>query len=201
MQWSEEDTEALRAFKDRIDCDDIKVKEQIKQILLNNRFIVHVLNNKELEEADAIPEDYFYENIKPFYLIPDVQSATNNYLCYEVTYRESESRTTIGYNNRRNPCVKVLNVIFYILCHQEDLRDEDTDVARHDLLASLIYDQFNYTTYIGGGRLRLLSDVASTTDNKFATRTLTFEQITDANIVKTVNGEPKIINKEFQSHV
>lgn len=188
MAWTEEDTNALRTFRHSVDSDDIKVKEQIKRVLLNNRFIVHVLNNKELAADDAKPDEYFYENILPYYLIPETQTSTKNFLCYEVSYKDVD---------RYNSTVKILQVTFHILCHHEDLNDEETCVARHDLLAALVQDQFNYTTYVGGGKLRLVSDVASVTDNHYATRTLTFEQITDNNIVK----HGKIINKEIQPTV
>lgn len=185
MSWTNEDKEALLAFKHSVDSDDIKVKEQIKKVLLDNRFIVHVLNNKELEEAEAEPDEYFYENIRPYFLIPETQTNTKNFLCYEVSYKELD---------RYNSLVKMLQITFYILCHQQDLRDKETGVARHDLLAALVQDQFNFTTYVGGGKLKLVSDVASVTDNDYATRTLIFEQVTDNNIVK----HGKIINKEIQ---
>lgn len=190
--WTEEDKAALLAFKEAIDSDDIKIKEQIKKILLDNRFIVHVLNNKELEEAEAEPDDYYYENIRPYFLIPETQSNTKNFLCFEISHRE---------NDRYNPTTKILQVVFYVLCHQEDIRDMETGLARHDLLAALIQDEFNYTTRVGGGKLKLISDVPSTTDSNYATRTLTFEQITDLNLVKTRNGVSTLINKEYQKRV
>lgn len=191
MEWdNEKDKEALLAFKDNIDSDDVRVKETIKKVLLNNRFIVHVLNNKKLEEADSEPDDYYGINIKPYYLIPDTQTESLNYLCFEVNYDELD---------RYNSCVKKLEVVFHILCYHLDIIDDETGIARHDLLAALIQDQFNFSTYIGGGRLRLVSDVASTTDKQYATRTLTFVQQTDNNVVKTRNGVPRMLNKEMMN--
>lgn len=190
MKWDKEDKAALLGFKESVDVDEVKVKEQIKKVLLNNRFIVHVLNNGELESADAEPDDYFNVNIRPYYMIPETQSNVKNYLCYEVGYDEV---------NRYNSLVKTLQITFYIMCHVDDILDKDTGIPRHDLLAALVQDQFNYTTYIGGGRIQLVYDKPSTTDNKYATRTLIFEQITDNNIVKTKNGSPRIINKDMQS--
>ena len=190
MQWDNvADKEALLSFKTAIDSDDIKIKEQIKKVLLNNRFIIHVLNNEELEKAEAEPDDYYGINIKPYYLIPETQNDVQNFICYEVSYEE------IG---RYNSTAKMLQVIFHILCRHENIIDEDTGVARHDLLAALIQDQFNYTTYLSGGKLMLVSDKPSTTDSYYATRTLIFQQITDNNLVKTRNGVPKLINKEVQ---
>lgn len=65
MQWTDKDVEFLRQFRHTVDYDGIKVKERVKEILLDNRFIIHVLNNKELEDNDAEPADYFGINILP----------------------------------------------------------------------------------------------------------------------------------------
>lgn len=190
MEWTQEDRQALLSFRHTIDSDDIKVKEQIKQVLLNNRFIIHVLNNIELEEADAEPDDYFNVNILPYYMIQPIQTNVQNYICYEVNYDEMM---------RYNKNIKTLEIIFHILCEQKNVIDKETGIAKHDLLAALIQDQFNYTNLIGGGKIRLVSDVASVVDSKYAARTLTFQQITDNNLVKTKNGTPKLANKEVHT--
>lgn len=186
MEWTTDDRDRLLSFRDIIDCDDIKVKEQIKQVLKDNRYIAHVLNNKELEKQDAEPEDYFGVNILPYYMIPDAQHNTQNYLCYEVSYNELD---------RYNSSVKNLQIIFYILCHNNDIIDKETGIARHDLLAALVYDQFNYTNYFGR-KIKLISDKPNTTDNSYSSRALIFEQITDNNLVKTKNNTPILANKD-----
>ena len=183
--WCEEDKKALLEFKEAIDSDDIRIKEIIKEKLLDNRFIIHVLNNKELEESDAEPDEYYGTNILPYFIVPDVQTDTKNYLCYEISYNELE---------RYNSSVKLLQLIFHILCHKEDIDDEDTGIARHDLLAALVMDQFNFSNYFGQ-KVRLVSDRPTTTDSNYPTRTLVFEQITDNNLVKSRNGIPMLANK------
>ena len=65
MQYINEDVSYLRTFRDNVDYDGIKVKQQIKTLLLNNKHILHVLNNEELERANAEPDDYFNVNIYP----------------------------------------------------------------------------------------------------------------------------------------
>lgn len=197
MLWTDADRQNLLDLKNAVDSDDIKVKEQIKQVLLNNRYIIHVLNNKDLEDSDANPDDYFNVNILPYYLIAPTQTDTQNFICYEVSYEELD---------RFNPAFKKLQIVFYILCHQQDLIDEDTGLARHDLLAALIQDQFNYTTYIGGGKIKLISDKPSVTDTNYATRTMIFEQYTDNNLVKSntldihnkLKNTARFANKDIQ---
>lgn len=197
MLWTDADRQNLLDLKNAVDCDDIKVKEQIKQVLLNNRYIIHVLNNQELEDSDANPDDYFGVNILPYYLIAPTQTDTQNFICYEVSYEELD---------RYNSAFKKLRIVFYILCHQQDIIDDETGLARHDLLAALVQDQFNYTTYIGGGKIKLISDKPSVTDTNYATRTMTFEQYTDNNLVKSntldihnkLKNTARFANKDIQ---
>ena len=106
MKWTKEDTDFLLSFKDTTDNDDVKVKEKIKRVLLDNRYIVHALNNKELEQTDAEPEDYFGVNIVPYYVMQPIQHNVNNYICYEVTCKEID---------KYNANVKELLIVFYII--------------------------------------------------------------------------------------
>ena len=188
----EECLKSLLQFKDILDSDDIKVKEKIKKILLDNQLIIYALNNKDLEEEEAEPEDYYGVNILPYYMINPVQHNVQNYLCYEVRYDMAQSYQYSKSHNSLNPTVKTLSIIFTILCHHRDLIDEETGIARHDLLAALVQDQFNWSSEFGS-KIMLVSDVPSVVDNNYACRTLSFEQTTDNNIVKTV---PEYIDKD-----
>ena len=186
--------ETLLQFKGDIDSDDIKVKETIKRILLDNKLIIYALNNKELEDEEADPEDYFGVNILPYYMISPVQHNVQNFLCYEVRYDMAQAYQYSKSHNSLNPTVKTLSIIFTILCHHRNLVDEETGIARHDLLAALVQDQFNWSSEFGS-KIMLVSDVPSVVDNNYACRTLSFEQTTDNNVVKTTDGIPRLINK------
>ena len=107
--------ETLLQFKGDIDSDDIKVKETIKRILLDNKLIIYALNNKELEDEEADPEDYFGVNILPYYMISPVQHNVQNFLCYEVRYDMAQSYQYSKSHNSLNPTVKTLSIIFTIL--------------------------------------------------------------------------------------
>lgn len=191
MEWTDKDRQFLLSFKEDVDYDGIKIKEQVKKVLLNNNYIIHVLNNKSLESADAEPADYFGINILPYYLIPETQSNTKNFLCY-----------TVGYKNlsKGNSILKLLQITFVVLCHQEDIIDKETGIPRHDLLGALIQDQFNYTTYMGK-KIELISDLEAVTDDDYSTRTLVFEQITDNNVIKTRDKVSRFANKDIQAQV
>jgi len=188
MEWTNEDKQHLLSFKDVVDCDDIIMKERIKKVLLDNKYIIHVLDNKELEKVDAEADDYFGINILPYYMVTPTQHNVKNYICYEVSYDKTyESKTH-----------KRLRIVFNVICEQKDIIEKETGIARHDLLAALIQDAFNYTNYLGYKAV-LVSDTASSIDNDFASRILVFEQYTDNNLVKTKDGVSILANKELHT--
>ena len=114
MTWTEKDRERLLIFKDRPDNDDIKVKEKIKQVLLDDKYILHALDNKELEplvEDDGTNADAYYGiNILPYYLVSPTQSSASAFICFETSF---EKRRYDANKERKN-----LNIIFYFLVFQ-----------------------------------------------------------------------------------
>ena len=196
MTWTENDTNRLLVFKDKCDSDEIRVKELIKQILLNDKYIIRVLDNQELEknvEDDGTGVDeYFGVNILPFYNITPTQSSTSAFICYEVACEKDRFAKNLGQ--------KQLSIIFYVLVDQKLIYDRDTGIARHDLLAALIQNRFNYTNYFGR-KIQLISNVPSVTDNQYSCRTMIFKQITDNNVVKTFEQdgvfETRFANKDI----
>lgn len=187
MNYTDSDIAYLRSFRNSLDYDGIKVKQQIKKMLLNNKHIIHVLNNKELEEAEAEPDDYYGINILPYYIIAPTQTSVQNFLTFQVSY------TSIPQYNKQT---KFLQVIFIILCEQDNIIDRDTSLPRHDLLAALVQDQFNHQKLFGSP-LMLVSDRELVVDTNYAARELTFEQIADNNLVRTRNGIPRLSNKDL----
>jgi hypothetical protein len=195
-QWTTEDSKRLASLKYVTDNDNIRIKEIIKQKLLANDDIIHVLDNEHLKQVDAENDEYFWVNILPFYLIPDAQTDSQNYICYSVGYENMERNFT---NSSRtyNDLQRHLHVVFVILCEKKNIKDRDTGIARHDLLAALIQNEFNFTNFFGR-KIELISDNETTVDNNYLCRTLVFSQVTDNNITKTQYGHPtKIINKEI----
>lgn len=195
MTWTDSDVQRLLLFKDRCDADEVRVKEIIKRILLEDKYILHVLDNKELEkdlEDDGTGADaYFGVNILPFYNIAPTQSTTSTFICYEV----STEKDRYAKNNGQ----KKLRIIFYVLVDQKVIFDVDTGIAKHDLLSALIMNKFNYTNYFDR-KIHLISNVPSVTDNQYSCRTLIFEQQTDDNVVKTFDMgygfETRFANKD-----
>lgn len=185
MKWTKADRDHLLQYRKVLDDDNTKLKEEIKSLLVNNKYICHVLNNTELEESDAEPEEYFGESIFPFYIIPEVQSKVNNYICFETGFKET--------NWRDHRTSKQQQIVFYILCDVKNGIDKETGLARHDLLGALINEAMCQTIF-SGGRAHLESDTPGATDKSYILRTLVYEINTDANLVKTINGATQFVN-------
>ena len=196
----------LRAYADNPDDDNIRYKEKIHDALLRNAELLYALNNEELE-SELFDEDnnllidketgellgevdrYFGDNsnIRPYLFIPETQTDVKHYVCYQVMFDELPR-----YNNTTQ---KYTNVTFNIFVNGKDRTDKLTGIPRHDLIASIIREKFNWSN-IFGMQTHLISSKESVTDNNYLVRTLIF-QITDVNsITYTPLGEKaSYINK------
>ena len=197
----------LRAYADTPDDDNIKYKDIIRKALLSCPELLYALNNKELE-SELFDEDgnllidkdtgellgevdrYFGDNsnIRPSLFIPDTQTTVNSYMCYQVMFDELPKYQNI---------YKYNEIIFNIFVNGKDRTDKLTGIPRHDLIASIIRERFNWSS-IFGMQSKLISSKESITDNDYVVRTLIF-QIEDTNsIVYTPFDENSYIrNNEY----
>lgn len=189
MEITQEQIQELRNLKTLVDSDDIRYKEIIKKTLINNELLIYLLNNKELEDIGADPSDYLGVNILPYYIIHPTQHNVSNFICYEVETRELE---------RHNSTMKMQRIIFYILCEEKNNIEKKTGIARHDLIAALLINDFNWTNLFTN-KLHIISNVPSVVDNDYACRTLIFEQSTDNNLAKTIGGNTSMINRNINA--
>ena len=191
MKYTQTDIQYLQSFRDNIDYDPIKCKQQVKELLLNNKHIIHVLNNEELEAVDAEPNDYFNVNIYPLYVIKPIQHNVQNFITFQV------GSTDIPQYDKTK---KYLQITFIILCNIGNIIEKDTSLPRHDLLGALIQDQFNYTN-ICGKKIKLVEDKEIVTDNDYVGRQMIFEQYVDNNLVRTRDGKARFSNKDLYAQV
>ena len=198
--------EKLRAYATTPDDDNIRYKEKIKHALLNCPELLFALNEKNLEselfyESDNgqvvlnISEDgellgevdrYFGDdsNIRPYLFIPETQADVRHYVCYEVDFDEIP---------RYNKNQKYIEVSFNIFVNGRDVIDKNIGVPRHDLIASIIREKFNWSN-IFGAQTKLVSSKESVTDKNYLVRTLIFQNVDTNSIVETNNGITSVIN-------
>jgi hypothetical protein len=128
--------------------------------------VIKFLNNKELEDVNADPEDYFNVNILPYIRIPGTLDKVKNFICFSVDDVE---------DSRKNEVMKIQYIQFVIFCHGDDI-DTGLGIPRHDLLSYFIRDIFNWTNMFGL-QFKLIYNQESTTDTHFSCRKMKFEAI------------------------
>ena len=191
----------LRAYKTTPDDENIQYKKKIEKALMLNPCLLYTLNEKSLEselfdddgninwewnedtkEYEPLGEwDRYFggtSNIRPYLFIPDTQTEVKHYICYQVSFDEMP---------RYQDTLKYTNVTFTIFVHGNDRNDKLTGIPRHDLIASIIRERFNWSN-IFGMQTHLVSSKESTTDNNYIVRTLVFQVVDTNGIVKTANG-------------
>ena len=197
----------LRAYANTPDDDNIKYKNIIKNALLNCPELLYSLHDEELESelfddngnlymdeetGNLLGEvdRYFGDNsyIRPNLFIPDTQTTVNNYVCYQVMFDELP---------RYGKIQKYTEITFTIFVNGKDRTDKVTGVPRHDLIASIIRERFNWSN-IFGMQTHLISSKESVTDNNYLVRTLIFQVLDLNGIVNTPYGDETYIrNNEY----
>ena len=192
----------LRAYKTTPDDENIQYKKKIEKALMLNPCLLYTLNEKSLEselfdddgninwkwnedtkEYEPIGEwDRYFgsnSNIRPFLFIPDTQTEVKHYICYQVAFDETP---------RYQDTLKYTTITFTIFVHGNDRYDKLTCIPRHDLIASIIRERFNWSN-IFGMQTHLVSSKESTTDNNYLVRTLVFQVVDTNGIYKTSNSK------------
>lgn len=201
----------LRAYKTTPDDENIQYKKKIEKALMLNPCLLYALNEKTLE-SELFDEDgninwewnedtkeheplgewdrYFgsNSNIRPFLFIPDTQTEVKHYICYQVSFDETP---------RYQDTLKYTTITFTIFVHGNDRMDKLTRIPRHDLIASIIRERFNWSN-IFGMQTHLISSKESTTDNNYLVRTLVFQVIDTNGIVNTTNGKTNLGNYQLR---
>ncbi len=199
--------EKLRTYSSTTDDDNIRYKEIIKTELLKCPELLYALDEKKFEEElftkdgkinvddNGQPlgqwEDFFgaNSNIRPFINFPETQTNVNNYLCYQVGFDALPSSAS--------SLKKYTEIIFTIFANGKDGIDKYTGIARHDLIASILREKFNWSS-IFGMEAKLIYSRESLTDNTYLTRVLKFE-IEDLNGISYTpfKEESYIRNNEY----
>ena len=197
----------LRAYKTTPDDENIQYKKKIEKALMLNPCLLYTLNEKSLEselfdddgninwkwnedtkEYEPLGEwDRYFgsdSNIRPFLFIPDTQTEVKHYICYQVSFDETP---------RYQDTLKYTTITFTIFVHGNDRVDKLTMIPRHDLIASIIRERFNWSN-IFGMQTHLISSKESTTDNNYLVRTLVFQVVDTNGIYKTSNSKTSIVN-------
>ena len=141
-------------------------KRKILEDLYKDSDIIEILNNKELQAANACPEDYYNVNIYSFLKIPDAQSKVKNFICFEV------NDTDIVDSNK---IMSSKQIMFRAICHKDDV-NTIWGINRQDLLAALIKERFQWSNILGTQLVKTY-DSGKVAENGYYYRNMYFEQI------------------------
>ena len=173
----------LRAYRRTPDDDNIVYKQKIEKALLSNPYLLYALNEKDLEselfnDKGNINWEWDEKNKK-----------------YEPL---GEWDRYFGSNSNIRPFLFIPDTQTKV--HGDDRMDKLTGLPRHDLIASIIREQFNWSN-IFGLQTKLISSKESMTDNNYVVRTLVFQIYYDINgITYSPFGEQSYIrnNESWQ---
>lgn len=149
----------------KVDDDIISMKRKIKQILLSDPDLIEALNNPDIDVNS--PDEYFNTNIFSFIRIPGTQETVRNFVCYAVNDIEA---------SEMNSVIKTQYIQFTVICHLYDMKTQ-YGIDRHDLLAYIIRDLFNWTN-VFGLQFKLITNKEQIFDSDYYGRTLQFEALT-----------------------
>lgn len=196
----EELLEKLRSYAYTPDDDNIRYKKKIEDALLGCPELLYALNNPDLENelfnedgslnVDGEWDRYFGKdsNIRPYLYIPQTQNVVQHFICYQ-TYFDSAPR----YNSKE----KYGEIKFTIMVDGRDPIDTLTGLARHDLIASIIRERFNWSN-IFGTQCSITEVNEGLTDSHYLLRTVIIQLTTLKDIVNTSNGKTSTYNYMFR---
>lgn len=184
MGLTEKDLDYIRSFKESTDDENVRFKNVITKALLENKYIIHALDNRKLDEDD--PDSYYLENIFPTFVLPNTIVDAENYICYDTK--------VINTSIRNNKIIKTHYIIFHVLCDIKNVFDKESGICRHDLICALIKDMFNWSQDFGHQSV-IIEETPTVTDDKYSTRTITFSVETTNSIARGPVGASRVINR------
>lgn len=186
----------LQSYMTNPDDDTIRLKEKIKEMLLSCPQLLWALHNEEYEselfnEDGTLNEtgewDVYYGDtslIRPFLFIPETQDVVANYICYQTSTDE---------NMRYNSEMKYFIITFTIIVHEKDSMDEQTGIARHDLIGSIIRELMAWSSVTVAHAVPIYES-ESVTDSNYITKVLRYQATMPNNLV-VMDGKPSFVNK------
>ena len=153
-----------------------RYKYKIMQLLTSNQDILRALHNADIDNGDEeLNGDlYRYVNIFDFMRLPDFQHEVKNYICFEVndsTYGDYATRS----------------IVFRAVSHEDDCKT-DWGIARHDLLASIIKNEFDWSN-VFGFHVKKVSDNGHVVDSGYYYREIVYETTVTNNLYAKLNNK------------
>ena len=159
--------------------DIVRLKHKIMQELTSNVDLLRALHNNELEAKivnwDNPNGDIYRDvNIFDFLKLPSLKDEIFNYVCFEAIM-------TSSYNND----FIITDIIFRSVSHANDMKT-DWGIQRHDLLALIIKNEFDWTNKLGMTLVKI-SDDGKIGEDDFYYREIVYEAMIPNNHYNKLN--------------
>lgn len=145
-----------------VDDDIITAKRLIREKLYQDPDVIEALHNPDLDPDE--PDQYVDVNIFDYIRIPGTTTEVKNFICFDVKQKR------LSYTNDH---MKVQQYVFMIFAHEDDIKTE-YGMSRHDLLAYLIRDLFNYSN-IFGTQITEIENTPGISETHYSSRTIVFQ--------------------------
>ena len=165
--------------------DDIdSYKYIIMDILIKNQDILKTLHNTDFEQEDKkinglLNGDLYRDvNIFNYLKIPETQSVVKNFICFEVDDIEQV---------RYNEILITKQITFRTVAFEDDVKT-DWGIARQDLLAMIIKNEFDWSN-VFGMHISKVYDKGRISEDGYYYREIVYETTVANNLVnKAKNG-------------
>jgi hypothetical protein len=147
--------------------DVIKDKNKIMNQIIAIPDVYTVINNTDITTAEAMRDKNIFSRMK----IPNTTLTVKNYICFD--YSSKTYSTDVVF--------KTVYIGVACICYGSDANIKTPYGNRHDLLAGIIIDAFNWSNFLGF-QLELVSDVESVLEKDYYCRTLQFKNMTTNNL-------------------
>lgn len=142
--------------------DNITYKNKIMNKLCSIADIVTLINNPNINQnnPDKMRETHIFSRMK----MPNTTLTAKNYICFDFNSKIYS----------RNEVLKNITIHIGIICHEDEINTIWGN--RHDVLAGVITDAFNWSDFLGF-ELEQISDKEDILEKEYYARTLTFQNL------------------------
>lgn len=147
-------------------------KQMILERLLSDSDLLETLNNPQLDIDD--PDSYFNVNIFTHLVNPNIQQEVSNFISFEVD--DNSIATNDLFVNK--------TITFLVVCDEEDIKTR-WGIDRHDVLAAIIKDLFNWSNLLGVHIVKS-SDIADVSKIGYIYREIKFMTVSLNGLTKGV---------------
>lgn len=141
-----------------------RYKKKLMSSIVNSPELISLINESYIEDGECVNADeLIYEQIFPYYYIPDTQAESLAYVIMKVNTLDI-----------RNKIYNKAEVYICVISHQDIMKVKRGGGTRIDLMGEVVEELFNGRDDFGFGEMELLSNIETNINNIHRCRELRF---------------------------